>query len=83
MRGRTAAQIAASVEVSPQVMSRWRAGRALPRAEQLDKLAEVLGVDVEVFFSRSGLSSDSTPQTMLQRLAEFYGARILWPKGES
>lgn len=48
--GMTQRDLAVALEMDQVSMSRWETGRVMPRHENLERVAEVLGVDVGVFY---------------------------------
>lgn len=51
-------ELAESIDVSPMTLRRWEWGQRSPRAEELQKLSEVLGVPVSYLM---GLDTDAAP----------------------
>lgn len=44
-------EIARLMQINPTTISRWKSGKHAPELEKIDKLAEVLGVSRDEFFS--------------------------------
>ena len=65
-QGRSQKQVAAFLNVSPQSVSKWEKGEALPSIEFLPKLAEYLNCDINAFF----VPSEEAPFD-LEMLKEF------------
>ena len=51
-RKMSAAKLAAEMGVSQQAVSKWERGEAMPRAEILPKLADLLDCTVDALFGR-------------------------------
>ena len=51
-KGMTALQLAEIMDVSFQAVGKWERGEALPRAEQLPKLAETLGCKIDDLYEK-------------------------------
>ncbi|UPT53332.1 hypothetical protein [Synechococcus phage Ssp-JY38] len=48
-RGTPMLSIALDMEISAQQLWQWRAGKVNPRIDRVEKLCEVLGIDLDVF----------------------------------
>ncbi len=46
--GYTDARVADETEIAPATLSQWKTGKSKPKADKLLKIADLLGVQVEV-----------------------------------
>ncbi|MFA7274052.1 MAG: pentapeptide repeat-containing protein [Crocinitomicaceae bacterium] len=54
------AQLAQQVSISPQAVGKWERGESLPDITTLNRLAEILGVDLNYFSDRSQFSNQES-----------------------
>lgn len=47
-RGYTDARVADETEIAPATLSQWKTGKSKPKADKLLKIADLLGVSVEI-----------------------------------
>ncbi len=50
--------VAAEMQVSPQAVGKWERNESMPRAEQLPKLADLLGCTIDTLFGREEQHDD-------------------------
>lgn len=79
MHGRDAKTVAEDLGVTPNLLSLWRRGLSFPRAEQIDKLAEVLGVKPESFFRENVVTGGQDLEDALFELARSLGYEVIKP----
>ena len=46
--GYTDARVAEETEIAPATLSQWKTGKSKPKADKLLKIADLLGVSVEI-----------------------------------
>lgn len=71
-------KIAASFGIKPQTVNSWFTGKAFPRLEMVDQLADMLGVESTWLF---GADSTATPQDALAVISKALGSQLK-PKRE-
>lgn len=49
-KGIKARDLAAKFDVDPSIISHWETGKALPPIETREKIAEILGIDIQKIF---------------------------------
>lgn len=68
LKGMTDAQVAREAGVSKPTLSDWKAGRSMPKAEKLKKIADLFEVTLD--YLQNGEDSEETPYYLNEETRE-------------
>jgi transcriptional regulator with XRE-family HTH domain len=74
--GVDAKTIAARMGIGATKLSQWRIGEAFPRPEQIDRIAEALGVKAESLFRENVIVETRDLDAAIRELAALLGYRL-------
>lgn len=76
VKGITAEKLAEKIGVKAQKLSQWRNGEYFPRAEQIDKIADALEINVESLFRENVVVETRDLDAAVHELASALGYRL-------
>ena len=74
-RGISQKQVANYLNVSPQSVSKWEKGEALPSIEYLPRLAELLNCDINAFFAQA--MTDAVDSEVLSKFLDLMNEAVI------